>query len=202
MNNRLYGYARVSSESQSLERQISALRGYGLEDRDIIYDKASGKDFNREGYQMLKSQLLRTGDTLVIKELDRLGRNYEQIKEEWNELLKMGIDIVILDTPILNTSNKSDLEKSLINNIIFELFSYLSEKERLKIRSRQEEGIRRARELGKHCGRPKTSIPSNFVQVYTEWKHGGITAKKAMELLSLKRTTFYNLVRIHEESQK
>jgi DNA invertase Pin-like site-specific DNA recombinase len=107
---------------------------------------------------MLKSQLLRPGDTLVIKELNRLGRNYEQIKEEWQSLLKIGIDIEILDTPILNTSNKSDLEKALINNIIFQLFSYLS------------------------------------------WKSGQITAKRAMELLSIKCTTFYSLIKIYEES--
>lgn len=134
-----YGYARISSRDQSLSRQIVALHDYGLDDRHIITDKASGKDFAREGYQTLKTQLLRAGDTLVIKELDRLGRNYTQIKTEWQELLQKGVEIVVLDTPMLNTTNKSDLEKKLIANIVFELLAYMSEKERLRIHARQSD---------------------------------------------------------------
>ena len=105
---------------------------YGIDERDIITDKISGKDFNRQGYVMLKTQILRQGDTLAVKELDRLGRNYEQIKDEWRELQQSGIDIVILDMPILNTREKSDLEKSLIANIVFELLAYLAEKNGVK----------------------------------------------------------------------
>ena len=125
---KLYGYARVSSKEQNLDRQIEALKEYGVNERDIITDKQSGKDFNREGYKTLKEQLLRSGDVLVIKELDRLGRNMAQIKEEWNDLQAKEINIVVIDTPILNTEGKSNLEKPLISNIVFELLSYMAEK--------------------------------------------------------------------------
>lgn len=111
---RVYGYARVSSTEQHLDRQIEALSAYGVEDRHIITDKQSGKNFDRPGYQTLKEQLLRSGDVLVIKELDRLGRNYEAIKSEWHDLRLMGVDIVVLDMPVLSTADKSDLEKQLI----------------------------------------------------------------------------------------
>ena len=198
---KIFGYARVSSKEQNLDRQIEALKEFGITDeRYIIVDKASGKDFNREGYKLLTTQLLRPGDTLVIKELDRLGRNMKQIKEEWNNLLKMDININVIDTPILNTSGKTDLEKTLISNIVFELLSYMAEKEREKIRQRQAEGIKALKDKnnGKGIGRPKTDMPSNFDEVYKEWKSGSITAKAAMEQLGLKRTTFYKLAKEHE----
>ena len=143
---RMYGYARVSSTEQNLDRQIKALVKYGVEDRHIITDKMSGKNFDRPGYQTLKCQLLRSCDVLVIKELDRLGRDYEQIKSEWHDLRQMGVDIVVLDMPILSTADKSDLEKTLIANIVFELLAYLSEKERIKIRTRQAEGASGSKE--------------------------------------------------------
>ena len=198
---KIFGYARVSSKEQNLDRQIDALREYGITDeRDIVIDKVSGKDFNRNGYKLLTTQLLRPGDTLVIKELDRLGRNMDQIKKEWNALIQRDINIIVIDTPILNTSGKTDLEKTLISNIVFELLSYMAEKEREKIRQRQAEGIKalKDRNGGKGIGRPKTDIPNNFEEVYNSWKAGSITAKVAMEQLNLKRTTFYKLVKEHE----
>lgn len=197
MSKKTYGYMRVSTKEQNLDRQKEALLEYGVNERDIIEDKQSGKDFNRQGYQTLKNSLLRKGDTLVIKELDRLGRNMEMIKTEWHELEDMGVDIVVLDTPILNTSNKSDLEKKLISNIVFELLSYMSEKERTKIRARQAEGIAIAKKKGKYKGRKKI-MHDNFVPVYEEWKSGGITAIKAMEKLDMKRNTFYRRVKEYE----
>ena len=121
---KLYGYARVSTREQNLDRQIEELKKYGIEERDIITDKQSGKDFNRNGYKTLKESLLRKGDTLVIKELDRLGRDMEQIKQEWRALEEAGINLIVLDNPILNTEGKTDLEKKLISNIVFELLSY------------------------------------------------------------------------------
>ena len=194
-------YARVSTKDQNIDRQLEAFKEYGVQDeRDIIIDKASGKDFNREGYKLLTTQLLREGDTLVVKELDRLGRNMDQIKKEWNNLIEKGINIIVLDTPILNTSGKTDLEKKLISNIVFELLSYMAQKERDKIRQRQAEGIKalRDRNNGKGIGRPKTEYPSNWSDVYTEWKTNAITAKEAMEKLNLKRTTFYKLAKEYE----
>lgn len=199
MSIKIYGYARVSSKEQNLDRQLEALKEYGIEDRDIITDKASGKDFNRQGYLMLKEQLLRSGDTLVIKELDRLGRDMDMIKEEWNYLIKMGIDIVVIDTPILNTTNKGDLEKKLISNIVFELLTYMAQKEREKIKSRQREGIAQAKAQGKHLGRPKAEYPSNWEEVYNKWKSKEINGKSAMEQMNLTRTTFYKLVKLYEE---
>ncbi|MDJ8959864.1 recombinase family protein [Clostridium perfringens] len=199
-SSKMYGYARVSSKEQSLERQIKALEEYGVNLRDIITDKQSGKDFNRDGYKTLKEQLLREGDILVIKELDRLGRHMEQIKEEWEELQKKGINIVVIDTPIINTEGKSNLEKTLISNIVFELLSYMAEKERNKIKQRQAEGIANAKAKGKHLGRPKAEYPGNFKEVYKKWKAKDITGVKAMELMELKKNTFYNLVKRYESS--
>lgn len=193
-NNKTYGYIRVSTKEQNTDRQRIELINYGVNLRDIIEDKQSGKDFNRLGYLTLKNSLLRFGDTLVIKELDRLGRNMEMIKTEWQELQQNGVDIVVLDTPILNTANKTDLEKSLINNIIFELLAYMAEKERIKIRSRQAEGIAIAKEKGLYRGRKKI-VKDNFIDIYNDWKTGKITAVKAMEILGLKKNTFYRRVK-------
>lgn len=194
MENRVYGYARVSSKEQNLDRQIEALLSVGIEERHIIVDKASGENFDRIGYQSLKQAILRQGDTLVVKELDRIGRNYEQIKIEWLELQQMGINIEVLDMPIVNTTGKSDLEKNLIGNIVFELLAYVAEKERQKNKIRQAEGIRIAKEKGKMLGRPSVTYPKDWDAVYKQWKNNEITAKVAMESLGLKRTTFYKLV--------
>lgn len=192
---RIYGYARVSSTEQHLDRQIEALSAYGVEDRHIIADKQSGKDFSRPGYQTLKGQLLREGDVLVIKELDRLGRNYEQIKSEWHDLRQMGVDIVVLDMPVLSTADKSDLEKVLIANIVFELLAYLAEKERIKIKTRQAEGIATAKSKGVKFGRPKAKLPTGFAEEVRKWQAGEQTATETMAKLGLKRTTFYKLVK-------
>lgn len=192
---RVYGYARVSSTEQHLDRQIEALSAYGVEDRHIITDKQSGKDFSRPGYMTLKEQLLRSGDVLVIKELDRLGRDYEAIKNEWHELRQMGVDIVVMDMPVLSTADKTDLEKLLIANIVFELLAYLSEKERIKIKSRQAEGIALAKAKGVKMGRPKAKLPSGFAEEVRKWQAGEQTATATMQALGLKRTTFYKLIR-------
>lgn len=202
-----YAYARVSTKDQNLDRQIESIMNYCKvrninidEKRDIIKDKQSGKDFNREGYQTLKNNLLRSGDTLIIKELDRLGRDMAMIKEEWQNLIKMGINIVVIDTEILNTQGKSDLEKNLISNIVFELLSYMAEKERLKMKQRQAEGIAAAKAKGKKLGRPEVEYPDNWKEVYSNWNDKKITAVKAMELTGLKKNSFYNLVKRYKES--
>ena len=203
--NKVYGYARVSSKEQNLDRQIQALTSYGVSDRDIVCDKASGKDFNRTGYITLRDSLLRQGDTLIIKELDRLGRNMDMIKEEWNTLLKNGVDIIVLDTPMLNTKGKDTIEKTLISNIVFELLSYMAQKERDKIKSRQAEGIAilRSKNNGKGIGRPVTiELDDTFKTVYSQWKKGDITAVKAMELNNMTKATFYRKVKQYEEGLK
>lgn len=200
MVSKTYGYIRVSSKDQHLDRQLQALIEYGVNERDVVQDKASGKDFNRNGYLTLKSSLLRVGDTLVIKELDRLGRNMDMVKSEWRELQEKGINIVVLDTPILNTINKTDLEKKLISNIVFELLSYMAEKERDKIRTRQAEGIAIAKAKGLYRGRKKIALNDNFEVIYKEWKAGKITAVTAMNKLNLKKNTFYRRVKEFESN--
>lgn len=192
-NDKIFGYARISSSDQNLARQIEALKKFEIDERDIFADKQSGKDFDREQYSLLK-KILRSGDTLVIKELDRLGRDMAGIKKEWNYFLENNINIVILDMPILNTSNKTDLEKRLISDIVLSLLSYLSEKERLKIRQRQMEGISLAKANGVYKGRKKKTL-INFEDIYKEWKDGKITALKACSELEISSPTFYRRIK-------
>jgi len=197
-----FAYIRVSSKQQSTDRQLDAINEYatskGLTINRVIEEKQSGKNFDREVYQAMKITL-RSGDLLIIKELDRLGRNMRQIKEEWQSLEELGVDIIIIDTPILNTVDKSDLERTLISNIVFELLSYMAEKERIRLMTRQAEGIAIAKLKGKYAGRKRIQCP-NFESVYKDWKTGEITATKAMEQLNLKRDTFYRRVREFEFS--
>lgn len=197
-NSKVYGYQRVSSRQQNLERQQEALLSYGVLERDIYSDKVSGKDFNRNEYILLKEKLLRSGDTLVVKELDRLGRNYEMLKLEWKELHDKGIEVVVLDMPILSTKDKSDLEKKLTSNLVFELLAYLAEKERLKNRERQAEGILIAKASGKYKGRKRIER-INFDEVYKQCHSGEITATEAMRQLNMKPNTFYRRVREWKE---
>ena len=210
----IYGYVRVSTKEQNEQRQVEALINYGVEEKYIKIDKASGKNFNREKYQLLKNEILRTGDTLVIKELDRLGRNMDDIKKEWQDLIKMGIDIEIIDTPILNTGNKTDLEKNLISNIVFELLSYMAEKERIKIRQRQREGIdcmpvdpetgrKYSKKTGKVTGRPvKNQYPKDWEEKYKLYKDGVLKAKQMQQLYNWPKSTFYYMVKQYEENKK
>jgi DNA invertase Pin-like site-specific DNA recombinase len=193
MSSKIFGYARVSTKEQNLTRQIDALKEYGINERDIFYDKKSGKDFDREQYILLK-KILRHGDTIVVKELDRLGRDMSGIKGEWNYFLENGINIIILDMPILNTTNKSDLEKKLISDIVLSLLSYLAEKERIKIRNRQQEGIAIAKSNGKYKGRKKKSL-EGFTEILAEWKKGNITALNACKELGISSPTFYRRIK-------
>lgn len=204
MSIKTFGYVRVSSKEQNVDRQVEAIEEYCkennifLEERDIFIDKSSGKNFDRDGYRALK-RCLRQGDTLIIKELDRLARNMRQIKEEWQDLVRNGINIIVIDTPIINTVNKTDIEKALISNITFELLTYISEKERRKIKQRQAEGIAIAKAKGKHLGRPRAKYPDNWKEIYTRWQKGEIKAVEAMDLLELKKSTFYKLVKKYKE---
>ncbi len=195
----LLGYVRVSSKDQNTERQYEAFTEYqrvnNVKIERVYEDKVSGKTFNREQYQALK-MTLRTGDTLIVKELDRLGRDMEQIKKEWRDIQNMGVDIVVLDTPILNTTNKTDLEKSLIANIVFELLAYLAEKERIKIKGRQREGIELAKKRGIYTGRKPLAVDETLMRkVCAQWRGGEITAREAMKRVSLEANTFYRRVK-------
>lgn len=198
MTNKQFFYGRVSTKEQNADRQIKAAKDFGIDDRDIYIDKKSGKDFDREQYQILKGQL-REGDLLVVLSIDRLGRNYDQIIAEWRDIISLGCDIVVLDMPILDTRNTDGgLTKRFISDLFLQILSYVSEQERENIRSRQRQGIEIARSLGKYKGRKPIDV-QNFQEVYTEWRRGSITARKAMELLGgIKPNTFYRRVKEYE----
>lgn len=200
MSSRKFGYARVSSKDQNEARQLLAFKEFGIDDRDIYIDKKSGKDFEREQYQLLKN-ILREGDLLVIHSIDRLGRNYEMIVNEWKDITKnIKADIVVLDMPLLDTRQKKDLLGTFINDLILGLLSYVAQTEREKIKTRQREGIdialKNGTKTGKPFGRPKIEKPDNFNVIVNEWKNKKITAREAMSLLNLKPNTFYNMVKI------
>lgn len=198
-NSRVYGYARVSTKGQNEERQIEALLESGVEERFIFVDKQSGKDFNREQYQVLKNAL-RENDLLVIKSIDRLGRNYDMILNEWQDITKnIKADIKVLDMPMLDTSKNKELLGSVISDIVLALLSYVAEQERIFIKERQREGIdialKNGTKTGRNFGRPKIDKPSNFDEVVLLWKNKEIKTKDAMEMLNLRPNTFYNLVK-------
>jgi DNA invertase Pin-like site-specific DNA recombinase len=199
--NRVYGYIRISSKDQNIIRQMEALINSGVEERYIFIDKQSGKDFNRPQWLVLKNAL-REGDLLIIKSIDRLGRNYKEIISEWQEITeKIKTDVKILDMPLLDTTYKKDLLGNFISNLILQVLSYVAQQEREFIKKRQEEGIRIAKAQGKHLGRPKAVYPENWQEIYVDWKDNKITAKKAMELLKLKTTTFYKLVNQYNKGE-
>lgn len=197
---RKFFYARISSKDQILDRQLVEAKKLGIEEPYIFFEVASGKDFKRPEYQLLK-RMLREGDILYIKSLDRLGRNKQMILDEWNELVKVKkVDIVILDMPLLDTTKYKDMNglENLISDIVLQLLSYMAEDERMRIRQRQSEGIKIARQKGIKFGRKKIIPGENFKEIYKEWKLGNITAVKAMSLLDLKPNTFYRRVKEYE----
>lgn len=199
-NGRVYGYARVSSTGQNLDRQILALKQYVPGDK-IVVDKASGKDLYRPGYSALKGALgLRSGDVLYIQSLDRLSRSKEDIKQELKWFKDNGVVLRILDLPttMMELNEEQQWIQEMVSNILIEVLSSMAEQERLTIRKRQREGIEAARKKGKHLGRPKLKMPEHFPLVYEEWKAGKYTAKFAMTKLEVSSSSFYRLVKIYE----
>ncbi len=196
MDSRIYGYARVSTKEQNLDRQYIALKEQGIEERNIIVDKESGKDLDRKGYQLLKGGLLRRGDTLIIKSLDRLSRNKGDIKKELEYFKNEGIRLKVLDLPttMMELPAGQEWVFEMVNNILIEVLGTIAEQERANIKQRQAEGIAAAKVKGVEMGRPKAQKPPNWDEVIGQWKAGEITATKAMELTGTKRTTFYKLL--------
>lgn len=196
MERRTYYYARVSSKEQNLDRQIDAFMALGASERDIVTDKESGKNLERKGYQALKNAMLRSGDTLVIKSLDRLSRSKADIKNELQYFKDSGIRLKVLDLPttLMEYPEGQEWVFDMVNNILIEVLGAIAEQERVTIRQRQAEGIAAAKAKGKHLGRPRTVKPDNWNEVIQQWRDGAITAKKAMELTGLKRSTFYQFV--------
>lgn len=198
----IWGYVRVSTKDQNEARQIRALTYYSkeLKNENIYVDKQSGKDFNRISYQDLKKRL-REGDTLIIKELDRLGRNKEMIKEELEYFKSSKIRIKILNIPttLMDLPKENEWVFEMINNVLVEVLAAIAEEERNKIRIRQAEGIEIAKAEGKYKGRPQAELPREFEKLYKQWKDNGINATQFAKLLGLKsRTTLYKYIRRYE----
>jgi len=162
---------------------------------NIYTDKVSGKDFERSAYIALTKKLI-AGDLLYIKSIDRLGRNYDEIQNQWRILTKeRGIDIAVLDMPLLDTRNGRDLLGTLIADLVLNLLSFVSQNERETLRQRQAEGIAAAKAKGKHLGRPSKKLPENFTEVVKDWEHKKITFREVLKQTGLKRSTFYNRLR-------
>lgn len=200
MESRTWYYARVSSREQNLDRQLAAFAAMGAQERDIITDKESGKNLDRRGYTALKTALLRRGDTLVVKSLDRLSRNKADIKNELEYFKASGIRLKVLDLPTTMIDYPAEQEwvLDMVNNILVEVLSSIAQQERETIHQRQAEGIAAAKGKGKHLGRPKAERPGNWTKVMEQWRNGAITARKAMELTGTKRSTFYKLAGVEK----
>ena len=195
MNQNFYGYIRVSSKEQNPDRQLIALQEFGVPNEHLFVDKQSGKNFERPSYKKLMDAL-HFNDVLVIKSIDRLGRNYDEIIEQWRIITKdKGADIVVLDMPLLDTRNRKDLMGGVIADIVLNLMSYFAQVEREFNRQRQAEGIAAAKARGVKFGRTPLEKPAEYEDVYRDWAKGIISARGAAKKLGLNHNTFLNWVR-------
>ena len=206
MNKRVYGYARVSSKGQNLDRQIVELEKY-VDNRFIFTDKQSGKDMDRVEYQLLR-KVAQAGDTIYIQSLDRLGRNKEDIKQELEHYKLEGVRVMILEIPttMMEIPKGQEWLIDMINNLLLEVLSTMAEQERLTTRERQRQGIAQAQAKGKHLGRPVINLDTIeqeqkelIKEYYPKWKAKEITATKFMQIVELKRNTFYKIIKQYEE---
>ena len=198
MESKLYGYVRVSTKEQNLDRKLHAMCEFGVPEPHIYQDKLSGKDFERPAYRRLLKQL-KPVNTLVIKSIDRLGRNYEEILEQWRIITKeKQTAVVVLDMPLLDTRQGRDLTGTLIADIVLQLLSYVAQTERELIRQRQAEGIAAAKARGEHLGRRPKEKPANYPAVYNQWQSGKVSARGAATRLGINHKTFLKWA--HEQS--
>lgn len=201
MSVKKFGYARVSSKDQNPERQIQILKAEGIDERDIYVEKKSGREFSREVYRMVVDQLMREGDMLVVTELKRFGRNYNEIYHEWYHITKeKNCDIKVTSMPILDTSQSKELLEQLITDIVLSIFAYVADEDWTERHELQRQGIEVAKDDGKHLGRPQVEFPENWMASYDSWKNGRITARAAMKEMNLKKDSFYRLVKKYEQS--
>lgn len=206
MAHKKFGYVRVSSKDQNTDRQVNELITSGISERDIFVDKASGKDFNRENFQVLK-RILRKGDILYVKSIDRFGRNSKEIKAEWEEITReIKADIVVMDMPILDTTQYKDQLGSFVSELVLQVLAFVAERERTESKKRQAEGIAAAKAKGKSLGRPRIDYANLSPEqkklvkdIYPKWKNNDITAAQFMEFLDLKRNTFYKIIKQFED---
>ncbi|PEP49944.1 recombinase family protein [Bacillus pseudomycoides] len=205
MKHKKFGYVRVSSKDQNEERQIQNMKNLGIEERDVFIDKESGKNMERENYQMLK-RLVRTGDTIVFDSLTRLGRNMNDTLEEFRYYEKHKVNLQFIKEPYINVNytgeSTNDVIQSAIQKATLTILSAFAEKERIDIKQRQAEGIALARKQGRRLGRPPVEITEEFTDAYREWKSGSITAVGAMKKYGIKRSSFYKLAKQYEERMK
>ena len=198
----IYGYIRVSSIDHNEDRQLSAMRKACVPQRNIYMDKQSGKDFERPMYKKMVKRL-KSDDLIYIKSIDRLGRNYQDVVEQWQYLTRVKkVDIVVIEMPLLDTRRGKDLLGTFLSDIVLQVLSFVAENERTNIRSRQKEGIIAAKERGVKFGRPVLPVPDNFMEIYEKWKSGEITAYEAGKLCGFSRTTFYNRVNSIKKSEE
>ena len=192
---KIVGYVRVSSKDQNLDRQILQMQELGISEKHIYIDKESGKDFDRIGYRYMKKSL-EPGDLLIVNSLDRFGRNYEEIMQEWNTITRaVKADIKVLDMPLLDTTQHKDLLGTFISDLVLQVLSFVAHRERDSIRQRQSEGIAAAKANGVKFGRARIAITENFIEAYNLWQSGEITAVRAMELSGMSKATFYRKVK-------
>lgn len=196
----IYAYVRVSTREQNEDRQLIALNGLRVPKKNIFIDKQSGKDFERPQYKKLLRKMKRD-DLLYIKSIDRLGRNYNEIQEQWRILTKeKGVDIVVLDMPLLDTRRGKDLMGTFLSDIVLQVLSFVAENERVNIRQRQAEGIAAAKAKGVRFGRTPKPLPENFHAVYQRWKHGEITGTAAAKECGMPLSTFRYRAEIYEKA--
>jgi DNA invertase Pin-like site-specific DNA recombinase len=197
----IYGYVRVSTKDQNEDRQLIALKEMSISEKNIFVDKQSGKDFKRPMYKRMLRKL-KKDDLLYIKSIDRLGRNYVEILEQWSVLTKeKGIDIVVLDMPLLDTRRGKDLMGTFLSDIVLQVLSFVAENERTNIRQRQAEGIEAAKKRGVRFGRPPSSLPENFHEIYQQWKNGKITGLAAAKACGMPISTFRYRAKIYEKAR-
>ena len=195
MKGNSYGYIRVSSTDQNEERQLIALRDKAVPEKHIYMDKQSGKDFNRPQYKKLVKRL-KPGDLLYILSIDRLGRNYEEIQHQWRVLTKeIGIDICVIDMPLLDTRNGKDLMGTFIADLVLQILSFVAQSERENIRKRQEQGIAAAKARGVRFGRPALAVPEDFGGLVRQWEHKKISLNSVLKQCGMSEATFYRRLR-------
>ena len=194
-NNSVYGYIRVSSADQNEDRQMIALTEAGVPEKNIYMDKLSGKNFDRPQYVKLVKKV-KAGDLLYILSIDRLGRNYEEIQNQWRILTKeKGVDICVLDMPLLDTRQGKDLMGTFIADLVLQILSFVAQSERENIRKRQEQGIAAAKARGVRFGRPEIPIPDNFEKIVSDWEKKRVSLNETLELCNMSEATFYRKLR-------
>lgn len=197
----IYGYIRVSTRDQNGDRQLIAMRELSVAEENIYMDKQSGKDFQRPQYQRMVKKL-RPDDLVYVKSIDRLGRNYEEILEQWRILTReKGVDIAVLDMPLLDTRRGKDLMGTFLSDIVLQVLSFVAENERTSIRQRQAEGIAAAKARGVRFGRPPCPLPENFCQIHRDWREQKLTLREAAAACAMPMGTFYSkAVRLEKDS--